>query len=86
MAKVVVELKILPSDVSVDLDSLEKKIREKIKVDKISKEPIAFGLVALRITTLVEDQAGEIEKIENVLKTLDDISQVEVLNVSRAYI
>ena len=86
MAKVILELKVMPSDVSIDLAELEEKIRQKLKIDRISREPIAFGLVALHLTTIVEDEAGEIENIEKTLKTIDGVGQVEVVSLSRAYI
>lgn len=84
MAEVIVGLKIMPKDVDVDLDKLEKEINEKIKPDRIRREPIAFGLVALLITKFIPDSGGELEKLENEIKSIPDVGEVEVTGLTRS--
>ena len=86
MAKVMVTLRVMPVDTSVNLDSLLERIREKTKIDRAEKEPIAFGLTALKLITLVEEKAGAVEELENAIKSVEGVGQVEVLSVSRSYI
>ncbi len=83
MADVVVIFKVMPSSVDVNLDNLERKIKETVKPDGMKREPIAFGLVALRVTKLMPDAGGELDKVENVLRALEDVGEVEVEEVSR---
>ncbi len=88
MAKVVVSLKLLPSDVSVDLDALKIKIEKSLpkyaSVHKFVEEPIAFGLVALIVHIVVpEETGGGLDEIEKVLKGMDEISEIETLMVRR---
>jgi len=86
MAKVILTLRIMPENADVDIDRLVEKIKQNVPVDKIEKEPIAFGLVALKVTTLVEDAEGASEKIENKIKSIQGVGQVETVEVSRIYI
>mgnify|MGYP000406755130 CR=1 FL=1 len=83
MAQVIVTLKIMPKDVEINLDELEKKIRDKINPEKVEREPIAFGLVALKIIKIIPDAGGELEKIENGIKSIEGVGGVEVVGVTR---
>ena len=88
LARVVVSLKILPDDVELSLEELEKRIREKLpenyEVLKSAKEPIAFGLNALRLyISIPEETRGGTSKLEEVIAGVEGVSQVEVLMVSR---
>ncbi len=90
MAKVVVSLKILPDDIETSLDELEKRIKEKLPKDyeilKSAKEPIAFGLYALRLyISIPEKTEGGTSKLEEIISSVDGVSQVEVLMVSRMF-
>ena len=88
MAKVVVSLKIFPSDTSVDLNVLKTKIEKSLpkyaSVHKFAEEPIAFGLVALIAHIVVpEETGGGLDEVEKVLKRMDEISEMETLMVRR---
>jgi elongation factor 1-beta len=83
MAKVLIVFRIFPKSVNVDLSELEEKIVNSISPEKIEREPIAFGLVALKASKLVEDQEGEIQKVEEKLNSISSISQVEIVEITR---
>lgn len=84
MAEVIVTLRILPKNVEVDLNKLEDKVKFIVKPEKIQREPIAFGLVALKITKLIPDASGELEEIENKLKAIEEVGQIEVTELTRS--
>jgi elongation factor 1-beta len=84
MAEVIVGLKVMPSSVDIDLDKLEKKIIEKIAPDKIARQPIAFGLVAFLVTKFIPDKEGELEKLENSIKSIENVGEVEVTGLTRS--
>lgn len=90
MADVIVKLKIMPVSIEVDLDRLTKDCREKIQAfggifHKAEKVPIAFGLSALEVIFLVDEQEGsDLEKLEENLKQISEISTVDVIDVRRA--
>jgi elongation factor 1-beta len=83
MAKVAVTYKLMPRGVEVDLDELEQRVRKIAEVRSVVREPIAFGLHALRVTVLVEDAAGESDRVERALAGLPDISNVQVVGLTR---
>ncbi len=82
MAKVMLTLRVMPEDVNVDVQILKKEILSRIKAS-VEEVPIAFGLVALNVTTLVEDKEGEVEKVEKILKGIKGVGEVEVLEITR---
>jgi len=88
LAKVLVSLKIFPSGVEVDRESLKKKIENQLpeyaSIYKFEEEPIAFGLVAVIAHILVpEDKAGGIDMVESNLKKIEEISDLQTLMVRR---
>ena len=87
MANVMVSVKIYPSDIVSDMSQLQDKIRKTLEgsasVYKFEEEPVAFGLVALVAHIVMpEDVEGRMDEVERRLKSLDAISEVQVL-VSR---
>ncbi len=82
MSKVAVLLRVLPEGTEVNLDELEKRVRELAEVKDISREPIAFGLEALKVLALVPDAEGGSEELERRLSSLKGVSSVEVIGVT----
>ena len=83
MTQVLVTLKIMPKEAGIDLTKLEDKIKSVISPDRIVQEPIAFGLVALKVSKLIEDAGGQLEAMENKLKSIDSVGGVEVIEITR---
>ncbi len=88
MAKVLVSIKIFPSDVTTDLNQLKKKIEKELpkyaSVYKFAEEPIAFGLIALIAHIIIpEEKPGGLDEVETQLQKIDEISQIETLMVRR---
>lgn len=80
----------MPENVNVSLDALETKAKEKITafggdVLKVEKEPIAFGLVALKVIFSMEESKGSTDKLEEDLKEEEGIMNIEVVDVRRAF-
>lgn len=84
MANVIVDIRILPKDIGVNLEKLEKEILSTIAPEKISREPIAFGLVAINVSKIVKDEAGQIDELEKKLKSIEGVGEIEVLSVTRS--
>ena len=79
----------MPKDPKVRLTELEKKAKSEIKnfggeVGKVEKEPIGFGLEALKIYFVVDESRGSTQTLEDNIKKFKDISSVEVIDVRRA--
>jgi len=89
LGRIVFSVKLFPEDPSLKLDTLKERVKKALpgyaSVYRFDEEPIAFGLVAL-IAHIVfpEDQEGLMDEVEEKLKTVEGISQSEVLMVRRA--
>lgn len=88
MAKVLVSMKIFPSDITIDLDQLKKKIEKELpkyaSVYRFNEEPIAFGLTALIAHIVIpEETPGGSDEVEKQLQKIDEISQIEPMMIRR---
>ena len=89
MAKVIASIKIFPSEPSIDISELQVKIEEKLPKDATiiasKEEPIAFGLVALVANiAMPEEISGMMDQVEEALKSTEGVSEIQVVNVTRA--
>jgi elongation factor 1-beta len=87
MASLVVRIRILPEEAGSDLDEvvrlLKNKIPAGIRLKAHAKEPIAFGLQAIVGDFLVEDEEGQMDRLEDSIKNTTGVGQIEVMNMSR---
>jgi elongation factor 1-beta len=83
MGEVIVTFKVMPTGVDVDLDALEAQINEAVKADRIKREPIAFGLVALNVIKIVQDAAGVVDEVETELTKIEGVGSVEVTGLTK---
>ena len=83
MAKVLLTFKVMPATAEVPVEQIQNEIKNKINPDKISVEPIAFGLEAIIVSKLVDDAEGALEKIESFLRSIDGVGEVEVTEITR---
>ncbi len=84
MSDVIVVFKVMPSGIEVDLTELEKEITKHVNPQRVEREPVAFGLVALNVTTLIPDAEGQLENIENKLREMKNVESVEVVEITRS--
>jgi len=84
MGDVIIGFKVMPASVEENLDKIEKEIKEKIKPQKMSREEIAFGLVAIHIVKIVEDAEGTLDVVEKQLRAIKGVGEVEVTGISRS--
>lgn len=85
MAEVLVTIKVMPEDAEVNLDGIVQGIQglKSAKLDRIEKVPIAFGLVSLMASFVVEDAEGGANAIEKEVKALPGVGSVEVVEATR---
>jgi elongation factor 1-beta len=85
MAEVMVTVKIMPESPEVDMDSLSNRIGEISggRLNNVEREPIAFGLVALLASYVVEDSEGTADNLENTIREIDDVQSTEIVEVTR---
>lgn len=94
MASVIVTLKVMPTSPDSNLDTIYDaacvKVRdfvdEKHKDGEIRKqvEPIGFGLSALKMLFVMDENIGSTDKLEDSIRGLDGVESVETTDVRRA--
>jgi elongation factor 1-beta len=88
MAKVLASIKIFPTDANIELSALKSRIEQSLpsgsSVQKYDEEPIAFGLVVLIAhVVLPEDVEGKMDQVEEAIKSVELVSEIQVLRVVR---
>ncbi len=87
MGEVVATIKLMPDSPDIDIEKIkrevEKSIPEEAELHKIEEEPIAFGLIALKVMVVVGDIEGGTEKVEEKLSKIENVGSVEVVDVRR---
>lgn len=87
MARLVVRIRILPAEPRSDLDEVVRLLKNEIPVGiqlmAHAKEPIAFGLQAIVGDFLIEDEEGQMDRLEDSIKNTRGVGQIEVMNISR---
>jgi len=90
MASIIITIRVMPESPDVDLNELENKVMKEIKKftgeteTKNEIEPVAFGLKALKITFVMDENKGSTEKLENNISKIKGVNSVEVIDVRRA--
>jgi elongation factor 1-beta len=87
MGQIVATMKIFPEDIIISTDEIKNEIKkalpENVSIHRIDEEPIAFGLVALIAYLIMPDAGGIINEVEESIKGIKGVSQVEALLVRR---
>ncbi len=88
MANVLVIMKVFPSSTEISLEELRneisKRLPENYKIKSHGEEPIAFGLKALKlIIEMPENTEGGTEALEEIIKSVEGVEEVEIEAVHR---
>ncbi len=87
MARLVVRIRILPAEAESNLEEvvevMRKSVPEGMELKSSSMEPIAFGLKAIIGDFLLDDAEGQMDKLEESIKRVPGVGEIEVMNISR---
>lgn len=84
MGRVAVTYRIMPEGTEVDVGALESAVRKALgaTVRAIAVRPVAFGLKALEATVVVDDAGGQAERVEEQIRGLAGVGEVETLGAT----
>lgn len=86
-SRLVARIRILPAEADSNLDNvvidLKNKIPKGMELRAHATEPIAFGLQAIIVDFLINDEEGQMDMLEDSIKNTDGVGEIEVINVSR---
>lgn len=87
MGSYVIRVKVLPEDVSTDLqkitESVTKALPPQTSIRGQKVEPIAFGLSALILDLVAPEEEGMVDKVEAAVSKAPMVGQYELMGVSR---
>ena len=87
MARLVARIRIMPADAESNIDNVLQSIKKSIPPGMEMKghaiEPIAFGLKAIIGDFLLDDAEGQMDKLEESIKSVEGVGEIEVTNISR---
>jgi elongation factor 1-beta len=84
----IVKIKIMPSSPETNLEEIKEKTKKLIESEdgkgvKFEEEPIAFGLKAV-IVFFLWDEEKELEPLENSLEKIENVNSVEMIDMRKA--
>jgi elongation factor 1-beta len=86
MGDAAVRMKVMPESTDIDLGKLAEEIKKVVpsfaRMHAIEEMPIAFGLKALIVVTIMDDKGGHSpDEIEEAVRKLAGVESVEVEEV-----
>jgi translation elongation factor aEF-1 beta len=86
MGKVLAIMKIMPEDATAPIselrDQLDQALKGKAHIEAWEEVPIFGPLSALRLRFIVEDEAGGTAAVEELVKKVPGVSELEIEAVS----
>ncbi len=79
-------IEVIPDDPETDMNSLLKKVQEKlppsVEIKDHKVEPFVFGLNKLKVMLIAPEKEGILTQIEENLSSIEGIT-IEILSVTR---
>jgi elongation factor 1-beta len=87
MARLIARIRVMPADAESNLDSVVQSLKTALPPGMEMKghalEPIAFGLKAIVGDFLLEDAEGQMDQLEESIKNVEGVGEIDVMNISR---
>jgi translation elongation factor aEF-1 beta len=75
----------MPESVEVSLESIKaelKKLKIMGQIKDMKEEPVAFGLKSLKVLTILPDEGGLTDKIEEAVRKVKGVQSAETVGVT----
>ncbi len=86
MGKVLAIMKIMPEDANKPISELRQRIDQsldgKVHIEAWEEIPIFGPLYSLRLRFIVDDEAGGTDFVEEIVKKVDGVGEIEIEAVS----
>ncbi|MDD4308126.1 MAG: elongation factor 1-beta [Thermoplasmata archaeon] len=87
MGKVLVTFEIMPEGLEVDLGKMRTDVETKVKgtgkIEQVELKPIAFGLQALMMNIVVEDEEGMMDRVEQLICSAPGVQSANVYALNK---
>ena len=80
MGDVAVTIRVSLEDLKL-IREVEAKIKAMERIAKIEEEDLGFGIKVLRVTAVVKDSEGQMDKLEDALREIEGVSEIDILGV-----
>jgi len=83
MGNVALILRVMPESPEINLEDLKREIKALLPgLADIKEEPIGFGLKALKLAVIVNDQGGESDAVEQKLNGIKGVERAEIVELT----
>ncbi len=75
----------MPESVEVNLEQIKAELKKMPIIGQIKdmkEEPVAFGLKALKVLTILPDEGGLTDKIEEAVRKVKGVQSAETIGVT----
>ena len=87
MGQVLLTFEIMPDGLEVDLGKMrtdvESKVKDYCKVEQVEVKPIAFGLQALMMNIVVQDEEGMSDRVEADICSVPGVQNARVFALNK---
>ena len=90
MGDAIITFKVMPDSPETDMSELESVVKKMISdfcgetQIKAVIEPVAFGLKALKVTFVIDENKGSPDALEKSISDLDSVNSCDIIDVRRA--
>lgn len=91
MGQAVVTFRVMPESPEVDLEALKSFAKEQVESFcdpdelKVNEEDVAFGLKAIVLQFVMDEDEGDTGDLEATISDHDDVKNAETTDVRRAF-
>jgi len=83
MGTVAVIVRVMPESPEINLEELKAALKKKLPgIQDMKEEPIGFGLKAIKLAAIVNDQGGETDAVEKAISSVPGVERAEIIEAT----